>query len=52
LTGRCVQGFDGETLREIGHFENLGLDKRVILKWVLKKSFGRAWTELIHLRIS
>jgi hypothetical protein len=37
---------------EIEHFENLGLDKRVILKWLLKKSFGKTWTGLIFLSIS
>jgi hypothetical protein len=40
-----------EILGEIKHFENLSFDKRVILKWVLKKSFGSAWTGLIWLRI-
>jgi len=38
-------------LGEIEHFENLGLDKRVILKWVFKKYFGKAWTGLIWLRV-
>jgi len=37
---------------EMEHFENVGLGKRVILKWVLKNSFGRAWNGLIWLRIS
>jgi hypothetical protein len=41
-----------ENLGEIEHIENLGLDKRVILKWVLRKSFGRARTGLIWLWIS
>jgi hypothetical protein len=39
-------------LGEKEHFENLGLGKRIILKYILKKSFGRAWTGLIWLSIS
>jgi hypothetical protein len=33
------------------HFEDVGLDRRVIIKWVLKKWNGEAWTGLIWLRI-
>ena len=33
------------------HFEDLGVDGRIILKWILNKSVGRSWTELIWLRI-
>ena len=35
-------------LGEIEHFENLGSDKKVILKWVFKKFFGRCvdWIDL------
>jgi hypothetical protein len=31
--------------------EDFGLDGRIILKKVLKKSLGRAWTGLICLRL-
>jgi hypothetical protein len=33
-----------ENLREGDHFDDLGIDVRIILKWILKKSLGMAWT--------
>jgi hypothetical protein len=35
-------------LREREHFEDLVVDRRVILKWILKNWY-RAWTELFWL---
>ena len=36
---------------ETDHFEELGLDVRIILKLVFKKGVGELWTGLIWLRI-
>ena len=37
--------------KERDHLEDLSLDVRIILKWILKMWDGQAWTGLIWLRI-
>jgi hypothetical protein len=38
-------------LRDRDYFEALGVDGRIILKWNLRKLFGKAWDGLIWPRI-
>jgi hypothetical protein len=33
------------------HLEDLGIDERILIKWILMKWSGRAWTEFIWHRI-
>jgi hypothetical protein len=47
---RCIQGL-WRNLRERGPLEDRCLDGRIILRWILRKGDGRAWTGLIWLRI-
>jgi len=38
-------------LREKDHLEDIGVDRKVILKWIFKTWGGGAWIGLIWLRI-
>ena len=40
-------GFWWGDLRGRGHLEDLGIDRKIILKWILRKSVGVAWTGII-----
>ena len=55
LTGRGEVhiGFWWGNLRERGHLEDPGTDRKIILGWILRKWVGvEAWTGLIWLRIA
>jgi hypothetical protein len=40
-----------EILKEKGKFKNLGAERRVILKFILRKYFEITWTGLIWLTV-
>ena len=44
---RCWQ----ENLKIEDHFEDLGVDMGIILRWILNEEDRRAWTGLIWTRI-
>jgi len=46
---RDRRGFSWVDLMERNHFEDLGVDGKIILKWILKKWHGEAWTGLLWL---
>jgi len=43
---RCVQGF-GREIEGRNYLKDLGIDGMIILKWILEKLDGEAWTELL-----
>jgi len=46
----CI-GFWRENVRERAYLKDLGVNGWIILKWIFKTLYGRAWTEVIWLRI-
>ena len=40
-----------EYLKERDHLEDLSIEQRIILEWILKKWDEMAWTSLICLRV-
>jgi hypothetical protein len=49
-TEEMRRGFWWGDLEERNHLENLGIDGRIILKWIFKRGVRRAWTGLVWLR--
>jgi len=49
--GDVRTGFWWGNLKERDHSEGLGVDGRIILKFILKKSVGNSWARLIRLGI-
>jgi hypothetical protein len=49
-TGEVHIGFCGDMM-ERNSLEDLDVDERMILKWILKKWIGESWTELHWFRI-
>ena len=44
-------GFLLGDLRERDHLKGPGIDRRIILKWIFKEWYRKAWTGLIWLTI-
>jgi hypothetical protein len=42
--GQCIQVFGGETCKSRHRFEDVGIGRRVILKWILRNMSGRVCT--------
>jgi len=42
-----LNAYRSGNLKERNHWGNLGLDRRILLKWILKRQNGREWTGLI-----
>jgi hypothetical protein len=43
--------FQLENLKGSEHSEDLGIDRKVILGWILRKERGEVWTGFIWLRV-
>jgi hypothetical protein len=49
VCGMCER--EGGILKEAEDLGDVGVDGRIILKWILKELNKRAWTEFIRLRV-
>jgi hypothetical protein len=49
--GKAHKGFWQGNLRDKDHLEDIGIDGRVMLEPILKKSVGSVWTGLISHRM-
>jgi hypothetical protein len=49
--GKMPAGIWWGNLTQRAQLENLGVDRRIILKWLYTKYDGRAWIELVSFRI-
>jgi hypothetical protein len=49
---RCIYGFGIGNLWETQHLKGLGIEWRIILKWILKELCVRIWAELLWLRVT
>ena len=47
---RCVQDVWWKDLMETDSFQGIGVDRRIILKDILKKWDGKSWAALLWLR--
>jgi hypothetical protein len=45
------RGYWCGNLRERDHLEDIGVDRRIILRWIIRKWDMAVWTELLWLRI-
>jgi hypothetical protein len=43
--------FLSENMKELGHAEDLDIDGKVILEWMLGKESGKMWTEFMWLSV-
>jgi hypothetical protein len=48
---KFIQNVGQKNLKERDHSEDLGVDEKMILEWILEKYGGKVWTGCIWLRI-
>jgi len=49
--GEVYTGFKWGNRTERDHLEDPGIDGRIILRWILRKCFRRAWTGFFWFRV-
>jgi hypothetical protein len=49
--GNCIHGLGEKPEGHRNDLEDTGVHERVITKWILKKSVGRAWIGFLWFRI-
>jgi hypothetical protein len=46
-----MHGFGRKKLKGEGHSEDIGLDGKIILEWILEKQGGKLWTRFTWPRV-
>jgi hypothetical protein len=48
---KCMQYIGGRNIKERDHLKDLGVNVRILIKWIFKRENERAWSLFVWLRV-